>query len=280
MITRNQLAAIAISILSAMPAWQVVAQENATIDRLDVLFTNAVSADNLAYVALRGEIVTNELAVQFLTAKCASRDLRSRIVARGMLEWATNSALCLRRQEILGRAVAGAARRRGDLLTNIQGDAFGVFSGLDKGLVEPSDELHVRSAVPFLLEVILKGPTEPEAGIRQRPIQGYEPSLWMRCFAAALVGGYEGEDVVLLLVEMLDSKAPAPLRACAATGLRRSKAGEAIEPLITGLSDANDDVRKSVIFALKELTGQDFGTDEGKYQDWWRENKAQFPKKP
>ena len=200
-----------------------------------------------------------------------------------MLEWTTNATLCGQREVLLGKAVGRAAMRRADLLMNIQSDAFGYFAGIDKGYIQPSDELHVGSAVPFLLEVVLKGPTlkgataPPEAGIRYRPIGGYDVSVWMRCFAAALVGGYQSDDVVSLLVEMLDSKVPAPLRACAATGLRRSKAAEAVEPLIGALSDANDDVRKSVQFALKELIGQDFGTDERKYQDWWRENRARFP---
>ena len=98
----------------------------------------------------------------------------------------------------------------------------------------------------------------------------------MRCFAAALVGEYEGDDVIPVLTDILKSKREEPLRACAATGLRRTENPQVIKLLIDALSDEKNGVQDSAQHGLKWLTGQDFGTDQVKYRDWWQKNKDQF----
>lgn len=245
-----------------------VAQDK-TPKELEALFAAAITADQQQYVSIRQDIVTNNTAIPFLTDKCSSTDLCSRVLAEAMLTWTTNAGLNARRAVLLSEAVLQTAQHHGGmwLITKLRSDAM-----------LPQNELNDKLAVPFLLETILKGPGALFKD--SKGIAGYPVAVWIRSYAAALVGGYDNRDAIAVLSGVLNSKAEEPLRACAATGLRRSKSGEAVEPLVSALSDTNDGVRKSVHFALKELTGQDFGTDQGKYQDWWRENKAQFLKKP
>lgn len=52
----------------------------------------------------------------------------------------------------------------------------------------------------------------------------------------------------------------------------------AIEPLIATLYDENHEVKKKAIWALKKITGEDFGEDLGKWQKWWKKNKEKFIK--
>ena len=46
----------------------------------------------------------------------------------------------------------------------------------------------------------------------------------------------------------------------------------AIEPLITALKDEDSTVRTNAEFALKKITGQDFGQDSMKWKKWWGGN--------
>jgi HEAT repeat protein len=61
-----------------------------------------------------------------------------------------------------------------------------------------------------------------------------------------------------------------------AGALRRTKDPRAIEPLIASLKDEDSDVRHNAARALKKVTGQDFGQDPEKWQEWWEENKDKF----
>jgi len=52
----------------------------------------------------------------------------------------------------------------------------------------------------------------------------------------------------------------------------------AVEPLIHTLSDEDAVVQVVAKKALRDLTGQDFGGDKGKWQEWWSENKDKILK--
>lgn len=49
----------------------------------------------------------------------------------------------------------------------------------------------------------------------------------------------------------------------------------AVEPLITALENKNLDKSK-VIWALERITGENFGRDPKKWQNWWEENKDRY----
>lgn len=65
----------------------------------------------------------------------------------------------------------------------------------------------------------------------------------------------------------------------AETAAALGKIGEpAVELLITVLKDANRDVQQETAEVLGKITGQNFGKDQTKWQEWWEENKANYLK--
>jgi HEAT repeat protein len=48
---------------------------------------------------------------------------------------------------------------------------------------------------------------------------------------------------------------------------------EVIPALIQALDDESIHVRTSAVRALKAITGQDFGEDPARWQQWWEEQK-------
>jgi HEAT repeat protein len=64
------------------------------------------------------------------------------------------------------------------------------------------------------------------------------------------------------------------VRATAALVLGDLKDTRGVEPLIEALSDESHGVRKNAAFALKRITGQNFGIDPSKWQEWWEKNRA------
>jgi HEAT repeat protein len=68
----------------------------------------------------------------------------------------------------------------------------------------------------------------------------------------------------------------------AAVSLGRTGDRRAIEPLIQALQQSNKyhdwrNISFGISNALKALTGQDFGKDQGKWQKWWAQNKERAP---
>ena len=57
--------------------------------------------------------------------------------------------------------------------------------------------------------------------------------------------------------------------------LGKLKDPRAIEPLITALRGARDDNRSAAFEALRSITGQDFGPDFLKWEEWWERNRPQ-----
>lgn len=80
--------------------------------------------------------------------------------------------------------------------------------------------------------------------------------------------------VVPLIVKMKDKDCGARSGSARALGLIGDNS--AIEPLIEVLKDEEPFVRKKAAEALREITGQDFGQDNGKWRKWWEYNKNKF----
>lgn len=49
----------------------------------------------------------------------------------------------------------------------------------------------------------------------------------------------------------------------------------AVEPLIEALKDKDSYVRGNAAWGLRAITGQDFGGDPAKWQEWWEKNKKE-----
>jgi len=94
------------------------------------------------------------------------------------------------------------------------------------------------------------------------------------------------EKAVRVLVEISGSRAVKPLiqrlgkggldsQACVTAALI-GIGKPAIEPLIAVLGDRDYYVRWHAAFALREITGKDFGQDRRQWQRWWKENRDTF----
>ncbi|MBN2686096.1 MAG: HEAT repeat domain-containing protein [Pontiellaceae bacterium] len=122
----------------------------------------------------------------------------------------------------------------------------------------------------ILIELALKGISLPVNDDEEKQ-EWY--SHWARCYAAGVLGGKKGQDIVFVLIELLENSASYELRTMGAIGLRRTKSPDAVEPLIVALSDKEEPVRKAASQGLKEITGVDFGEDAQQYRTWWSANK-------
>lgn len=255
--------------------------DNSSWQELEALFARAVSAERVAYYQLREEILSREEAMPFLRAKLASNDVYSRVLAQAMLARATSPPSDQMRVKLLFEATAKAVLKvkRGTPLDNVRGDTYGHYDYGNRRYVQPSDALHEIEAVPFLLEVVLKGPPDRDTSVDMtQPFAGQEAWVWQSCFAAGLVGVYTGEDGFLILKEVLNSDKVAPLRASAAEGIRKKRTVESIELLIKALSDKSPEVRESALYGVEDLTEQKFGPDAARYSAWWKQNKERFLK--
>jgi len=47
----------------------------------------------------------------------------------------------------------------------------------------------------------------------------------------------------------------------------------AVPSLIELLSDDNDNIQKSALRALEKITGENLGSNQNKWQQWWEANK-------
>lgn len=63
------------------------------------------------------------------------------------------------------------------------------------------------------------------------------------------------------------------VRISAAEALGDKKDPKAISPLITGLKENEETVQEAFIKALESITGEDFGQDLSKWEQWWNENR-------
>jgi len=95
----------------------------------------------------------------------------------------------------------------------------------------------------------------------------------VRSKAARALGQIGNADVVDPLIESLKDEATR-VRAAAVVALGNTKDLRAAGPLIAALKDKEEYVTQFVPKALKNITGQDFGEDQAKWQAWWEENRA------
>jgi hypothetical protein len=49
-----------------------------------------------------------------------------------------------------------------------------------------------------------------------------------------------------------------------------------VAPLIAALKDSYPNIKEQAAEVLKKMTGEEFGTDPEKWQQWWEKNKANF----
>jgi len=85
------------------------------------------------------------------------------------------------------------------------------------------------------------------------------------------IGPYANEAVPALITALEDEDSWVRVYTAEALGKIGDK--DAVPALITALEDEDEYVRIEVVTALKKITGEDFGEDPSKWQQWWEENK-------
>ncbi len=101
-----------------------------------------------------------------------------------------------------------------------------------------------------------------------------DENLSVRRASAVALGNLERETSIDLIIDALkDKDEDIHVRRDAAYLLRSTKDLRAIEPLINALGDKDSVIPGYAADALCEITGQDFGKEAQKWQEWWEKNK-------
>ncbi len=93
----------------------------------------------------------------------------------------------------------------------------------------------------------------------------------VRVEAAQALGQMKNSYALEPLTEALRDDVP-EVRATAASALGSIGDQYSVEPLIPMLRDEDPSVRRESAAALSTITGQDFGEEPGRWQEWWEEN--------
>ena len=266
-------------------------------ESLQQQFDQAVAAQGDAYFTLRSNIVSRgTAALAFLDGQATNTNMHARVIARALTSRIKEPELNLKRSAMLAaifskRGVMTHGRQ--DTLDPLEevlrlagarpvgwsGSMMGSRPTPTSFAPPQKDDLHEEEAVPFLLEIVLKGLPET-----QRPASA--DAVLIRCFAAALVGWYTGADVIPVLAEQVKS-GPHEMQVSAREGFRHARSYSAVAPLLVALSYDSTEIRLLAYHLLMDITGQDFrnvksqslqasGVDDEvrkQFEDWWRQNK-------
>ena len=168
-------------------------------------------------------------------------------------------------------------------------------------------------SVPFLLEILIKGPPLQANGMRKDPdpkislfeFRPQEYDLWARCWAAGRVCEYNHPSILPILVEQLKSTEHPELRYYSVGGIRGLMDPNGIDPLIELISDDNNafygstairdskygrflkanyhngDIDSLAWISLNQMTGRSYlarnrnpnAQDITEFRNWWQNNK-------
>jgi HEAT repeat protein len=93
----------------------------------------------------------------------------------------------------------------------------------------------------------------------------------VRSAASTALGNLEDNQAIEPLISALKDKDPV-VRRVTASSLGEFKDLKIVPPLIEALQDK--ELGNNAVFALKRITGKDFGEDASKWQKWWKENQG------
>lgn len=132
---------------------------------------------------------------------------------------------------------------------------------------------NVRASAAFALQRVLL--RNDDRGTMARLLRAMEDPVWEvrnnAVRALATVGKPEAVDP--LVKRTLHDKSYL-VRLNTAVALASIRDYRAIEPLIDALQESDPRVRKEIVFALQQITGQSFENDALQWRNWWRANEA------
>jgi len=149
------------------------------------------------------------------------------------------------------------------------GPEGGVIAALSQALEDEDSQVR-QTVAEALLEI---GPGAVEALPALARALEDEYSLVREAAAEALGGiGPQAVEIVPALIEALaDSGYRVRAAAADALGKIGPQALQAVPALIQALRDENDDVSNAAAQSLRTLSGQDYGRDVDRWQQWWEE---------
>ena len=224
---------------------------------LPELLSTMVKSEGEQYTAARDEMMQRGPdASQFLKPKLADPDWHVRAVAEVILDRMSRPQVYNQYAADLDRAV---------------GSAFGMRPGPFRGLLPPGEgkprprgSLNDAAAVPFLLEVLVKGSwrprvipgpvvedERPEAARLRAALAETYPRV-ARCYAALCLGMLNDPRGVDPLVESALAGGFPELSAAAANALGRTGRTQVVMPLLRALEDTDTWVRDNAAWALGE----------------------------
>jgi hypothetical protein len=102
-------------------------------------------------------------------------------------------------------------------------------------------------------------------------ITGQQPEEYSRFPFAEWAMWWNEEEFPRLLDSLEAEVGSARALAAFALGAGRKMSVDAVPALIEALSDEDEEVRQAVAQALEDITGGDFGVDQGAWEQWWPE---------
>lgn len=121
--------------------------------------------------------------------------------------------------------------------------------------------------VNMVATVALSKIGKPAIGPLRKALATAEPRELPFAYFADALAGIQDPVVTKELLGMLGSENPYA-RSRIASALARSKDPASIDALIGALKDPEKDVRETAARSLQKISGQDFGEDAAKWQEW------------
>jgi HEAT repeat protein len=108
-----------------------------------------------------------------------------------------------------------------------------------------------------------------EAQCALEEITGHKPEEYSRFPFVHWATWWNEEEFPRFLDSLEAEVASTRARAAFALGAGRKMSVDAVPALIEALSDQDEEVRQAVAQALEDITGGDFGVDQGAWEQWW-----------
>jgi HEAT repeat protein len=227
------------------------------------LFSVMLRSQGEEYVSARDEMLRREPeAADVLKSKLADPDWHVRIIAEAALDRMSRPQAYDQYAANIAYAVTTASHMRPGAFRGLTA----LFMGRRPSAIgRPLKSLDSISAVPFLIEVLVKGSWRPT--LEQRPATASQTPAATRlreslvqehaqvgqCLAALCLGALNDPRAVEPLVEMTVAGEFPWLRAKSASALGWTGRAQAVAPLLKALGDEAPEVRASAAGALGEI---------------------------
>lgn len=149
--------------------------------------------------------------------------------------------------------------------SDVRDQILGLYSANQLEIKNSADQLgnmgpHAAASIPFLISILGKFKVHESASSPGANVATALVKLGKLAIESLSTALSDEDEVVRWWAVMILEEIGKP----------------AIEPLIVALNNKNTDVRHNAKWALMQITGQDFGENQTKWQEWWAQNKVKL----